>query len=103
MKTEHTPAPWTLVAGRAFHTSGGNFYLAYGVDHVTGSPMFKDFCELDANARLISAAPDMLSALRKAKDWMEDEELGWLDDHDKAIHAETMEAINAAITKATQP
>jgi hypothetical protein len=54
-------------------------------------------------AAFIVAGPDMLSALRKAKDWMEDEELGWLDDHDKAIHAETMEAINAAITKTTQP
>ena len=106
MKTEHTPAPWTLVAGRAFHTSGGNFYLAYGVDHVTGSPMFKNFCELDANARLISAAPDMLSALRRAKDWMGVEgDYGkdkW-EEHDQNVYDLTMEAINAAITKATQP
>jgi hypothetical protein len=102
MKTEHTPAPWTLVAGRAFHTSGGNFYLAYGVDHVTGSPMFKDFCELDANARLISAAPDMLYALRKAKNWIDGDASMDMDDHDHAIYNETMEAINAAIDLATK-
>jgi hypothetical protein len=102
MKTEHTPAPWTLVAGRAFHTSGGNFYLAYGVDHVTGSPMFKDFCELDANARLISAAPDMLSALHKAQMWMACEDDYGMNGHDRDVYKETMEAINAALKKATQ-
>jgi hypothetical protein len=65
--------------------------------------MFKDFCELDANARLISATPDMLSALRKAKAWIECDSDDSLNEHDQAIYDETMKAINDAINKATQP
>jgi hypothetical protein len=45
----------------------------------------------------------MLSALRKAKNWIDGDASMDMDDHDHAIYNETMEAINAAITKATQP
>jgi len=57
-------------------------------------------------AAFIVAGPDMLYALRKAKDWMEVEgDYGkdkW-EEHDQNVYDLTMEAINAAITKATQP
>jgi hypothetical protein len=58
----HTPGPWTLEAGRSIVTPSGSFYLSYGSDK-TGKPNFPNFCELDANARLIAAAPEMLAAL----------------------------------------
>jgi hypothetical protein len=56
---EHTPGPWTLEAGRNFITPDGEFYLSYGKDK-HGNPKFKNFCALDANARLIAAAPELL-------------------------------------------
>ena len=55
--TEHTPGPWTLQAGRTIRTVSGEFYLSYGQDK-HGNPLFRGFCELDANARLIAAAPE---------------------------------------------
>jgi len=61
--TGHTPGPWQLQAGRSIVTSSGEFYLSYGSDR-HGNPKFKDFCELDSNARLIAAAPDLLSSLQ---------------------------------------
>lgn len=60
---KHTPGPWTLEAGRNIVTQSGEFYITYGQDRYK-NPKFKDFCELDANAHLIAAAPDMLNALR---------------------------------------
>ena len=59
----HTPGPWELEAGRCFRTQSGTFYLAYGSDPKTSAPHFKSPTELDANARLIAAAPDLLAAL----------------------------------------
>lgn len=46
---------------------------------------------------------DMLSALKKARTWMDNEPDEKLYEHDKAIYDETMEVINAALKKATQP
>lgn len=62
MKTAHTPGPWILEAGRSINTSSGNFYLSYGKDKHR-NPNFSNFCELDRNAQLIAAAPDLLAAL----------------------------------------
>jgi hypothetical protein len=47
----------------------------------------------------------MLSALRKAKAWMDPELCLYegISEHDMNVYNETMEAINAAINKATQP
>lgn len=58
-----TPGPWELEAGRSFKTASGSFYLAYGNNPKSGRPEFGNFMELDANARLIAAAPDMFTAL----------------------------------------
>ena len=62
--SKHTPGPWKLDAGRCFDTSSGRFFLSYGTEPRTGRPYFENFCELDSNARLIAAAPDLLEALR---------------------------------------
>jgi len=52
-----------------------------------------------ANARLISAAPDMLAALRKAQDWLdlEDPTMGPTE---KATYRRLITQIDAAIEKA---
>lgn len=60
-----TPGPWKLTAGRCFETCNGTFYLSYGRDKYD-NPEFKNFCELDQNAHLISAAPSLYSAARDA-------------------------------------
>ena len=65
MDAKHTPGPWILQGGRSFRTQGGQFYLAYSTLKTTGEPSFKDFVELDANARLIAAAPELLAALHE--------------------------------------
>ena len=62
-----TPGPWTLGAGRSIHTSSGDFHLSYGKDPKTGTPHFTNFCELDRNAHLIAAAPDLYTALEMAE------------------------------------
>ena len=70
--TKHTPGPWNLEAGRSIVTSSGSFYLSYGKDKAFGAPYFSNFCELDSNARLIAAAPDLLEAVRWAADFLTD-------------------------------
>ena len=62
MATQHTPGPWqyipddgtgTLPAVLSAHVNvGGNFYVAQ--------------CNVEADARLIAAAPEMLTALTLA-------------------------------------
>jgi hypothetical protein len=113
MNTEHTSGPWNVVTEPFWRRTGvivGNSgKTAVAQARFAGSA--ENFSEapdpqIIPNARLISAAPDMLSALRKAKDWMEVEgDYGkdkW-EEHDQNVYDLTMEAINAAITKATQP
>lgn len=63
-KGKFTPGPWKLNAGREIETSSGKFFLSYGYDE-NKKPDFKNFVELDANSRLIAAAPEMLSALQE--------------------------------------
>jgi hypothetical protein len=60
-----TPGPWKLEAGRSIVTDGGRFNLAYSTDKKTGAASFPNFLELDANAALIAAAPDLLAALER--------------------------------------
>lgn len=62
---KHTPGPWTVAAGRVITTRSGQFYITYGKDK-HDNPLFRDFVELDNNARLIAAAPDLYEALHDA-------------------------------------
>lgn len=82
MKTEHTPGPWAAVKSTTLATSrAGRFELAcitvmpagsyrgpvadlQSCDHIQGITM----AECEANARLISAAPDLLAALIDLED-----------------------------------
>jgi hypothetical protein len=72
MNTRHTPGPWELQAGRTFKTQSGEFFLSYGKCPKTGKPDFSNFCELDANARLIASAPDLLAMLERVTAFLND-------------------------------
>jgi hypothetical protein len=91
MKTEHTPGPWHRNADTAW--AGKNPIVCHPLNSK----------EAFLNATLVHAAPDMLEALRKAKNWMDVEDWDFLDEHDRSVFKETLEAINAAIKKATHP
>ena len=77
----HTPGPWMAKDSRLYN-------FAFDVDDANGSPV-AEVCskhggqddEARANARLIAAAPDMLEALRAAKEWSE----AWLDDESRVF------------------
>ena len=81
MSEHHTPGPWELQAGRSFKTVSGEFYLSYGQDK-HGNPNFRNFCELDANARLIAAAPETAAER----------------DRLRAVNAELVKAIEHALS-----
>lgn len=93
MKT-HSPGPWVFYTNPIMRTS----VVAFKAD---GPPITKNI--QPENAALIAASPDMLSALRLAKAWMDEDFDQKMTEHDMAVYDETMEAINTAIQKATQP
>jgi hypothetical protein len=63
--TQFTPGPWTVKAGdgcRGIHGTDGHGRIAKIT--MRRSITAANLTELDANARLIAAAPDLLAALR---------------------------------------
>jgi len=97
MKATHTKGPWKLSAGRNIETESGEFYITYGKDRY-GNPVFRDFVELDRNARLIASAPELLAALQIALSDIEDFYQGFPT---KDEFCGTEKLIRAAIAKAT--
>lgn len=91
----HTPGPWELLDGRNIKTVNGIFYLAYGCDEHSKKPFFlskeNGWSELEANAKLTAAAPDLLEACMYLLGNAEAAEWG---DY-------MLESAKAAITKAT--
>lgn len=112
MKTNHTPGPW-LIAGTTIYALTqytGNSdtmrtHLADGINRFSarvssdnperdgGAPPE----EIQANARLIAAAPELLEALRLAEDLLS----SYLPSH-KPASLLNLNVIRAAIAKATQ-
>ncbi len=102
-EAKHTPGPW--VSAVLCSNSGwvdirgknrvGN-YIAYATPKCNGSPDERGDVETIANARLISAAPDLLEACSAWIAYMDDPAGGSFDDEAK-LH----EAMRAAIAKAT--
>lgn len=88
MSAEHTPGPWD--------------YDAHGI-HSNGSRLVVDPCITESNARLISAAPDLLAVLEGLAD-----DLPELDDDTSPLQGSTAvevlvnhwDALKAAIAKA---
>ena len=93
--TQHTPGPWAIsqyrspVSFRAeiYQVGGASETVAVVSDHLS----HLEIDALSANAALISAAPDMLAALRYVIDWKEGS--AWDADTARAM-------VKAAIAKA---
>jgi hypothetical protein len=100
----HTPGPWavdddtleifSIVPG---HSTGWIAKVLGNDDN--GRPLSPD--EMAANARLIAAAPEMLSALRAARDDLSDLlEVAHLTDEGVADTTAVLDQVIAAIAKA---
>ena len=59
MKAQHTPGPWVVDGKEVFSTVGGRRRIAQVWNFDVGQ------ATSDANARLISAAPEILQALQE--------------------------------------
>jgi len=81
--TKHTPGPWKVIDGNEVYS---------GVTPIAQSWATVD--EQEANARLIAAAPELLSALKALKEQLESEEA---DGHNRTVH---LIVIDSAIAKA---
>ena len=96
MDIKHTPGPWAVFQNdsdeerldiNSLHPSGkGAFFVAETIGGLADG-------EMEANARLIAAAPDLLQACEQAEHWL---------DHDdgSAEPAEMLRVLRAAIAKA---
>lgn len=92
--TKHTPAPW--------HVDGNGF-----VHSINGLRIADPYCddqddmpdsEIEANARLIAAAPDLRKACEKV---LQDKAAQYADTFDSRMdHDETVIALRAALAKA---
>ena len=74
MKTEHTKGPWEI------ETKGSRHFID-GADQLTVAYVdragVRDRQEIEANARLIAAAPDLLSELHSVRVQLEAQSLGY--------------------------
>jgi hypothetical protein len=90
MKTEHTPAPWTIQHGETRRV----YLINDRAGHAIGEIVYTD-TRNPSDAQLIAAAPDLLAALQWALRQIEDD----LDpDHQAALeqaHAAIYKAIGA--------
>lgn len=116
--SKHTPGPWIACEYGGYGDYDGKcrVVLGEGGDIRTAVVLGFDTPENEANARLIAAAPELLEALRIAREIVVTERdaahqgvvnpsTGVIDDHDDAYwvagYDRAMEQIDAAIAKAT--
>lgn len=104
----HTPGPWVVVEDKwsGLTIESGNardmaerpvrYMLAENIGGKRHGKDFDDYSEVEANARLIAAAPDMLAALQA----LDNLQRGG-HPHESVITA-AWAALDAAIAKATQ-
>lgn len=103
MQTKHTPGPWRADGPDGFQ----DFNILHGGDSLAVAAVISNMREppeIEANASLIAAAPDLLAALQRAVSrWtaLADEPFHATPDHQRE-HAEISKA-RATILKATQP
>lgn len=86
---KHTPGPWGVDPKRSFRVldvSDNTICSTGSCDHIRD--------QWEANAHLIAAAPDLLSACEEAFDAMHD------DGHERMGMGRAIEACRAAIAKA---
>jgi hypothetical protein len=108
-ETKHTPGPWEVEFDDSDHSEGHIIRMGEAIDspgyHKTHHriqydhmlyPGDKGFGEAHANARLISAAPDMLAALRAMEE-------AFVVDREKFTESQAAAVLqmDAAVAKAT--
>jgi hypothetical protein len=93
--SKHTPGPWTgykcIEPSRAWTINASPKNVVCGISG--GAMIDKSDEELEANARLIAAAPDLLDALRCCLAMIEGEGLD-------ELHGDLAEVVRAAIARA---
>lgn len=92
--TQHTPGPWTVPIKRVSHNQG--FAIMAGGVRVADTIEDHSAVDAEANAHLISAAPDLLAACRAVVEWAE--ESGRMESNAK--DEQLWQQILAAIAKA---
>lgn len=105
-KTKHTPGPWVVENGLQVWKSGHNTVESPRICTFKNAALPVEqisYVEMEANARLIAAAPDLLEALKEIEKWYDAIEnrpslcgLG----HEKYGKEELPKIIRAAIAKA---
>ena len=103
MKLKHTAGPW--FAERLDRLKDHiNVWHGSGIAHIAAvsTGVLPDASAL-SNATLIAAAPDMLEALKKAKNWIECDQDNYeeMTEYDKSVFDNTISSIHEAINKAT--
>jgi hypothetical protein len=104
--SKHTPGPWThagYARSMAFRVTKTPDDATGDVCNVLAGLAAKTNEEVEANARLIAAAPELLSALKEARRWIGDGDLS--DGMEREIwtqkYAAAVDLVDAAIAKAT--
>ncbi|ENT5139877.1 hypothetical protein [Pseudomonas aeruginosa] len=89
--SKHTPGPW-MVDYSEYLSEGGGLCVMHGNDCIAVVGDFNPEQPIDANAKLIAAAPELLEALK----WVIER-----NDAGQFIDGECMKSARAAIAKAT--
>lgn len=91
--SKHTPGPWFVQKGfnTIYSFYGGTSGLTTAVASPLGNQLKSGPDELDANAKLIAASPELLEALQYCVEMLEN----------KGINGATLENAKLAIKKAT--
>ena len=91
-KAKHTPQPWTLI-----NSDDGGYIILSGEKDIAKAESSEQSEEEAANARLIAASPDLLSAAEEAVSW-----LGEYEDAADSGMAGLIKELKAAIRKAEE-
>jgi len=104
---KHTPGPWGFSGPWGWLTKEGGFSIVAGKQNEQVVICSRNSCgpdagEMIANARLIAAAPDMLEALKNARQFISNGiQLGYIDEPAPGSpEAQTLGIIVDAIRKA---
>jgi predicted mannosyl-3-phosphoglycerate phosphatase (HAD superfamily) len=99
METKHTPGPWWVddmaCSARAVANRAATYPSGLSTDEKTAHMAAID-AESAANAALIAAAPELLSALRMARDYLE----GIAERNNDEETDATLRYVDAALAKA---
>jgi len=98
MSEKHTPGPWEFDDK---NSSGFPLLCLYAADNRNPFHGSRSDAEMNANARLIAAAPDLLDALRNTASMLRSACLAITDTEARQMALETVAEANTAIAKAT--